>query len=369
MENSGAVFEIKGLRQKWKDVGEAITQAAPVEERFELSVVVDAETRTLQAELYAPGIIYIFTPRPLKWDEYFSTDIASVRLANTALHEKVTQALEMPVRDLLRDDSADASEADSVLEVAQQLAPSEKHRLTQAASEDRFDSMITHLHRITSTLESMSSRMNAVETQLSVVATQPSGVARQPTVPLVEDTTHAAQEQDLFPDFPVVDVAAWKVLLSKATPLERRAILQDGLMEDPSGSTDGLLLSDLFTDLLGLVDGLVLANWTPLGSSKFLRMVQRLAAKIFFLSSRALRGSSGRMLDYLSFLRDKNVFAAPSTFRDKTSDFVKEHKKPDVSRAKCHGCGKTGHYQRFCPEKSLAASKKGKEKPQTPRTP
>eukprot|EP00796_Vickermania_ingenoplastis_P001882 gene1882-1148_t len=54
--------------------------------------------------------------------------------------------------------------------------------------------MITHLHRITSTLESMSSRMNAVETQLSVVATQPSGVARQPTVPLVEDTTHAAQE-------------------------------------------------------------------------------------------------------------------------------------------------------------------------------
>eukprot|EP00796_Vickermania_ingenoplastis_P001084 gene1084-biopygen871 len=115
MENSGAFFEIKGLRQKWKDVGEAITQAAPVEERFELSVVVDAETRTLQAELYAPGIIYIFTPRPLKWDEYFSTDIASVRLENTAFHEKVTQALEMPVRDLLRDDSADASEADSVL--------------------------------------------------------------------------------------------------------------------------------------------------------------------------------------------------------------------------------------------------------------
>eukprot|EP00796_Vickermania_ingenoplastis_P002265 gene2265-biopygen1874 len=173
MENSGAVFEIKGLRQKWKDVGEAITQA-PVEEPFELSVVVDLQVRTLPN--YMPQASFTsLHPDHSNGMNYFFSHIASVRLANTALHEKVTQALETPVRDLFRDDSADASEADSVLEVAQQLAPSEKHRLTQVALEVRFDSMMTHLRRITSTLESMSSRKNAVETQLSEVATQPSG--------------------------------------------------------------------------------------------------------------------------------------------------------------------------------------------------
>eukprot|EP00796_Vickermania_ingenoplastis_P012090 gene12090-8316_t len=39
--------------------------------------------------------------------------------------------------------------------------------LNLAVATDRFDSMMTHLCRITSTLESMSSRMNAVETRLS----------------------------------------------------------------------------------------------------------------------------------------------------------------------------------------------------------
>eukprot|EP00796_Vickermania_ingenoplastis_P001351 gene1351-biopygen1092 len=121
MENSGALFEIKGLRKKWKELGDAIVQVAPVEDRFTLSVVVDAQTRCVKCELFAPGILWMYTPSPQKWDEYFSTSITSVRMEDSSLHEKVLQALSTPVRDPLCDDSADTSEADSVVEAAQEL--------------------------------------------------------------------------------------------------------------------------------------------------------------------------------------------------------------------------------------------------------
>eukprot|EP00796_Vickermania_ingenoplastis_P006573 gene6573-biopygen4178 len=42
-------------------------------------------------------------------------------MEDSSLHEKVLQALSTPVRDPLCDDSADTSEADSVVEAAQEL--------------------------------------------------------------------------------------------------------------------------------------------------------------------------------------------------------------------------------------------------------
>eukprot|EP00796_Vickermania_ingenoplastis_P012472 gene12472-biopygen9186 len=323
MENSGALFEIKGLRKKWKELGDAIAQVAPVEDRFTVSVVVDAQTRCVKCELFAPGILWIYTPSPQKWDEYFSTSITSVRMEDSSLHEKVLQALSTPVRNSLCDDSADTSEADSVVEAAQELLHVETSQGLTEASLAAVEARLT-----TKNESQMEQLTQTIIARLSPATAPPSATSGKPVPPGIA-AKEVGKEADLFPDFPVVDIAAWKGLLEPASARGRRAILRDGLMEDAADATDGPLLNDLFVDLLGLVEGAARTNWVALECSLFVRVLQRFAAKVFFLSSRALRGSSGKMLDYINYLRDKNVFAAPSTFRDKTNHFVQNRREQE----------------------------------------
>eukprot|EP00796_Vickermania_ingenoplastis_P011128 gene11128-biopygen8102 len=178
MENSGALFEIKGLRKKWKELGDAIAQVAPVEDRFTVSVVVDAQTRCVKCELFAPDILWIYTPSPPKWDEYFSTSITSVRMEDSSLHEKVLQALSTPVRDPLCDDSADTSEADSVVEAAQELLHVETSQGLSEASLAAVEARLTT--KIESQMEQLTQTVIA---RLSPATAPPSATSVEPVPP------------------------------------------------------------------------------------------------------------------------------------------------------------------------------------------
>eukprot|EP00796_Vickermania_ingenoplastis_P011455 gene11455-biopygen8319 len=113
-------------------------------------------------------------------------------------------------------------------------------------------------------------------------ATAPPSATSGELVPPGIAAKQVDKEADLFPDFPVVDIAAWKGLLEPASARGRRAILRDGLMKDAADATDGPLLNDLFVDLLGLVEGAARTNWVALECSLFVRVLQRFAAKNIF---------------------------------------------------------------------------------------
>eukprot|EP00796_Vickermania_ingenoplastis_P001073 gene1073-biopygen864 len=288
MENSGAHFDINGLRKKWKELGDATAQVAPVEDRFTVSVVVDAQTRCVKCELFAPGILWIYTPSPQKWEEYFSPAITSVRMEDSSLHEKVLQALSTPVRDPLCDDSADTSEADSVVEAAQELLYVETSQGLSEASLAAVEARLTT--KIESQMEQLTQTIIA---RLSPATAPPSATSVEPVLPGIA-AKQVGKEAGLFPDFPVVNIAAWKGLLEPASARGRRAILRDGLMEDAADATDGPLLNDLFVDLLGLVEGAARTNWVALECSLFVRVLQRFAAKNIFPVEQSPSGFFGQ---------------------------------------------------------------------------
>eukprot|EP00796_Vickermania_ingenoplastis_P009756 gene9756-biopygen6942 len=175
-------------------MGDAIAQVAPVEDRFTLSVVVDAQTRSVQCELFAPGILWIYTPGPQKWDEYFSTCITSVQKEDSSLHEKVLQALSTPVRDTLCDDSADTSEADSVVEAAQELLHFEASQGLTEASLAAVEARLTT--KIESQMEQLTQTMIA---RLSPATAPPSATSVEPVPPAIA-AKEVDKEANLFPD-------------------------------------------------------------------------------------------------------------------------------------------------------------------------
>eukprot|EP00796_Vickermania_ingenoplastis_P009712 gene9712-biopygen6905 len=349
-------MDINGLRKKWKEVGDAIAQVAPVEDRFTLSVVIDSQTRSLKSELFVPGILGIYNPGPQKWDEYFSTSITSVRMEDSSLHEKVLQALSTPVRDPLRDDSADTSEA------AQQLLHFETSQgLTEA-------SLAAVEARLTTKIEiQMEQLMKTMIARLSPATAPPSATSVEPVLSAIA-AKKVEKEADLFPGSPVVDIAAWKGLLEPASARGRRAIVRDGLMEDAVDATDGPLLNDLFVDLLGFVEGAARSNWVVLECHLFeccsvsLQKYFSCRAEPFGIL-RARCSTTLATFEMRTFLRPLRRFG---TKRMILSKITRNRKvvEADVTAAGSQGtsCG-------FAREKSMAASKKGKEKRQPTTSP
>eukprot|EP00796_Vickermania_ingenoplastis_P004773 gene4773-biopygen3263 len=337
-------------------------------------MVFDSSRRQLwEVRLFPTGELWIQAPQLEIFCDRPVGRVTAVALEDLDLHKIVVDRFTAPaarVADRFNDEDECDSEVASVAEeeVVPQVLPAEAS-ITRSEFQTFMLAVNQQLGAIQQKLPT--SQPQGVSAQLSTAASPapmeslisaktalpaPSSVpsATSPSdKPVV--ASEGAAEQAVFPDFPYIDIPAWKPYLVGMGPTALHAAFVHHLVGRIQLATEQLVQYHL-GECVRWVSFLERGKWASSADKDFVRGVQIHAASVYFLTHEKLYNSSLKLFDFIALLKDKSVFAKPSTFGDFVADLPEKYKKKQVI---CRHCHKRGHMESECRAKSRESSKKG----------
>eukprot|EP00796_Vickermania_ingenoplastis_P002451 gene2451-1542_t len=273
-EAGSGPIAIKRNSVLWNRVGEPLRQVLRAAEPCPLWIYKGSRRVTCSVNLYVSGKIFVFQPEPVEWADFDVSNVSSVRLADTKMQREFRAFFAAGPKAIVDPFAVhDASDAE-VQSVTEMPMP---------VSNSHLDVMDVIMDR----LDRMDAKIDAAPPAATVVAPVP-----------VEDKVVEAEklESDVHPEFPLLDIDAWKPRLVNLSSNGRRSLLQYALIDKQQGKITNKYIALHFRLMINL------------------RNIQIHVASIYYTARRDT-SLAKTLSEYLDKLTNQNVFVNPKTFK------------------------------------------------------